>query len=253
METLRALLGPGQTESLKQVGPIRLTSMRITYRQSPVLSNQQVRVCPQCARKLFRKKIEALLRQREVEQAEADRERRRGAKAAGESLDGAVGDAAPEAEGGEGSARLSDGVVVQGGRGLSARKTISSGGGKGGTKETVSGATSNAAGGHGGHDLIRQAVNAAGGEDGARAGAAKKRARASRWGAAGVPSEAATAPSTVAVTAESTADGKGVSSGAGAVEPPSVDNASRNAWAGELERDRTAEDEMDDYLSSLLL
>lgn len=227
--------------------------MRITYRQSPLSSPQQVRVCPQCARKLFRKKIEALLRQRETEQAEADRQRRREAKTAGRSLDGAVRDAAPEPEGGGGSARLSDAIVVQGGRGLSASKTAGSGGGKGGTKEAVSGTTSNAAGGDGGHDLIRQAVNAAGGEEGARAGAAKKRARASRWGAAVLPSEAATAPSTVAVTARSTVDGKGVSSGEGAVERPSVDNASRNAWAGELERDRTAEDEMDDYLSSLLL
>ncbi|CAM9158587.1 unnamed protein product [Laminaria digitata] len=188
--------------------------LNFKYKEAGSVKNElvKVRVCPQCARKLFRKKIEALLRQRETEQEEAEREQRRRAKAAG-PLDGANRDTTPEQEGGRGSARSS----------------------------RVAGA--------GGHDLIRQAVTAAGGGEGARAGAAKKRTRASRWGAAVAPSEAATAPS----TANATVDGRGVSNGEGAAEPASVDNASRNAWAGELERDRTAEDEMDDYLSSLLL
>lgn len=205
----------------------------------------QVRVCPQCARKLFRKKIEALLRQRETEQEEADRERRRTKKAAGLSLDG-TRDTALEPEE-AGFVRSSDGVFVEGGRGSSAGALDSGVDGNG--KETaVSGASSGAAGG-GGHDLIRQAVTAAGGGEGARAGAAKKRTRASRWGAAVAPAGSAAAHSPVAATV----DERGMPSGEGRVEPTSADNASRNAWAGELERDRTAEDEMDDYLSSLLL
>lgn len=149
---------------------------------------------------------------------------------------------------------MSDGAFVEGRGELSAGKTRAPGDFMDGNKEAVSGTTSSApGGGGGGHDLIRQAVTAAGGEEGARAGAAKKRTRASRWGAAVAPSEAATAPSTAAVTAKATVDGRGGSNGGGVVEPTSVENASRNAWAGELERDRTAEDEMDDYLSSLLL
>lgn len=42
---------------------------------------EQVRVCPQCARKLYRKKIEALRLQRQIEEEELDRERRRRKKA----------------------------------------------------------------------------------------------------------------------------------------------------------------------------
>ncbi|CAM9882498.1 unnamed protein product, partial [Scytosiphon promiscuus] len=59
--------------------------LNFKYKEAGEIKNElvKVRVCPQCARKLFRKKIEALQRQRQAEarraEAEeaADRERRR--------------------------------------------------------------------------------------------------------------------------------------------------------------------------------
>lgn len=86
-----------------------------------------------------------------------------------------------------------------------------------------------------GHELVMQAVQAAGGGTGSRN--PTKRSRQSQSDdASGVGAEA----------------GKG--RGGSEVEaPPAQDDAVRKAWAGEAPRDRTVEDEMDDYLSSLLL
>lgn len=167
----------------------------------------QVRVCPQCARKLFRKKIEALRRQRKAEaqtkelesDADGDGERRRKrGKSSTPSPSGSARDlATPDGNAGDRHERN--------------------------FRETSAGE---------GHDLIRQAVEAAGGTQ----TGAKKRNRPSRWGDRLESSERATAAAAGA--------------GGGAI---AGDDASRKAWAGELERDRTAEDEMDNYLSSLLL
>lgn len=198
----------------------------------------QVRVCPQCARKLFRKKIEALRRQREAEllvekQREADRERRR--KRALPSL-------ALSPDGG-------GGCSVDANAGDSNVPRVGSDGDVGG----------GSAGGAQGHDLVRQAVAAAGSGrgEGTVAAAAHKRSRPSRWGDIIVP------PSTAAAESGQL----GGSSGSGLAERAERagvgaeaeggravgSDESRKAWAGELQRDRMVEDEMDDYLSSLLL
>lgn len=87
---------------------------------------------------------------------------------------------------------------------------------------------------------MRQAIGATGSSGGTSSG---KRRKPPRW-------------VDKLDVADSGIDGEGAGGdngpgGAGAEVDGDV--AARKAWAGELERDRTAEDEMDDYLSSLLL
>lgn len=114
-----------------------------------------------------------------------------------------------------------------------------------------------------GHDLVRRAVAAASAAGGGSSGttttpSAKKRNRPTRWGDNIDPSQERAAAAAAAAAAKSD---KGRGSGSSGVGAGSTgggrgavgDEAARQAWAGELERDRTAEDEMDDYLSSLLL
>ncbi|CAM9583888.1 unnamed protein product [Pylaiella littoralis] len=214
--------------------------LNFKYKEAGEVKNElvKVRVCPQCARKLFRKKIEALRRQREAEllvekQREADRERRR--KRAMPSLS-----LSPDGVGG---------CSVDANAGDSNVPRVGSDGDVGG----------GSAGGAQGHDLVRQAVAAAGSgrDEGTVAAAAHKRSRPSRWGDIIVP------PSTAAAESGQL----GGSSGSGLAERAERagvgaeaeggravgSDESRKAWAGELQRDRMVEDEMDDYLSSLLL
>lgn len=96
---------------------------------------------------------------------------------------------------------------------------------------------------------MRQAMEAAtgGGDKGGGSSVSNKRSRSSRWGAAVAPPEEG-------VNGTQAGGAGAPKSETGADQDSSTgDNALRKAWAGELERDRTAEDEMDDYLSSLLL
>lgn len=106
-----------------------------------------------------------------------------------------------------------------------------------------------------GHELVLRAVAAAGGGTGSSTTTdppRSKRHRPSRW------RDAVDAPAKVATMAsgqEATAGGIdcATSQAGSEVVDASPESASRRAWAGELERDRTAEDDMDDYLSSLFL
>lgn len=200
-------------------------------------------MCPQCARKLFRKKIEALRRQRAAEQEKNERERRRRAKAGIGQEDEAAQNVSEKHDRGF----LSRGGVSVGvGRGVAAGSSNTGETGAGGSPGSITLGE--------GHDLVRQAVAAAGGGD-TDAGSTKRRRR-SRWGdAPSGPAGAGTSRVDV-VSGGGGVLGVGVEGAAGAGGSSTIvksDDAARKAWAGELERDRTAEDEMDDYLSSLLL
>lgn len=229
-------------------------------------------MCPQCARKLFRKKIEALRRQHEeaLQQAEREQRRRKERLAKGETVDG-------ETAGQASSPPSSEGVyTVKGGkrktplevgeervadsrrRGSDSRgnydeennsKEVSGGGGW----EGGGGVPSQQLGD--GHELVRQAVAAAsaaqgvGGGQSSTVSAANKRGRPSRWG-----NKVVTQTEGGGFATGEGGMGVGIGVRAGAVGGSTGgDEASRKAWTGELEKDRTAEDEMEDYLSSLLL
>ncbi|CAM9224538.1 unnamed protein product [Ectocarpus fasciculatus] len=205
--------------------------LNFKYKEAGAVKNElvKVRVCPQCARKLFRKKIEALRRQRKEEaqiqehesEADSDRERRR--KRGKSSTPSPSGPAS--ANRGARDLATPDGNAND-------RHGIN-------FLETSAGE---------GHNLVRQAVAAAGGTQ----TGAKKRSRPSRWGHRLDSSDRATAATAATAAGAGGGDSGGLApeAGGGAM---AGDDASRKAWAGELERDRTAEDEMDDYLSSLLL
>eukprot|EP00752_Nemacystus_decipiens_P016118 g14413.t1 len=218
--------------------------LNFRYKEAGVIKNElvKVRVCPQCARKLFRKKIEALRRQQKQQQRqqhEAERLLRKQQKEEGGGDgdgDGARGAATGKSAG---KRRKSDDSGSRGG--TSSRGHIAPGDDVvDQNKEDLSG-----------HGFVRQAVAAAAAGGGA-APSATKRNRPSRWGdklgvdppQEGISAAAATSPGRRGRGASETGSGSG-----GAM----FDEAARRAWAGELERDRTAEDEMDDYLSSLLL
>ncbi|CAN0368416.1 unnamed protein product [Ectocarpus sp. 12 AP-2014] len=192
--------------------------LNFKYKEAGAVKNElvKVRVCPQCARKLFRKKIEALRRQRQAEaqmkeqesETDSDGERRRKRGKASTPSPSGLAPATPDGNADDRHGRN--------------------------FRETSAGE---------GHDLIRQAVAAAGGTQ----TGAKKRNRPSRWGDRLDSSER-----TAAAAGASGGDSGRLAAEAGG-GASAGDDASRKAWAGELERDRTAEDEMDDYLSSLLL
>lgn len=202
-------------------------------------------MCPQCARKLFRKKIEALRRQHEAEQEKNEREQRKRAKAG-------IGLTGKDAAAAQNASKHAQGFPSRGGVSVDM-------GGAAGSSDT-SGETATPGGspaGSGldeGHDFVRQAVAAAGGGD--TNSGSKKRSRHSRWG--GRPSVSAGGGMIKGGASSGDGGGLGVGvgdeeAGAGGSSASNKDEAARKAWAGELERDRTAEDEMDDFLSSLLL
>lgn len=205
----------------------------------------QVRVCPQCARKLFRKKIEALRRQQQQQQREVERLLKKRQE----------GEEQADGDGARGSGKRTRKSDDTGGTGRE------NGHGNNSRGDFALGEDVEIEEDLGGHGLVRQAVAAAGGGSGGGGGggntsAAKKRSRPSRWGDKIDPSQAGAVATAAAAAAQSdgsigsSVSGTGLGSGSGTAVG---DEAMRQAWAGELERDRTAEDEMDDYLSSLLL
>lgn len=204
-------------------------------------------MCPQCARKLFRKKIEALQRQREAQALAAEQE-----EAADSERRRKTGKTASSPVPSHGSASGSANAATRHPAGPSDAA------GRIGRQ-----ANGDSLGGHvdagEGHDLVLEAVGGSEGGGANGQAVARKRSRPSRWGdriapPEGIEAQAARDTAEGATGPEGTdgASGGGpapVSGGAAAIGG----EAARKAWAGELERDRTAEDEMDDYLSSLLL
>lgn len=221
--------------------------LNFKYKEDGVVKNElvKVRVCPQCARKLYRKKIEELRAQRQREQELADRERRRRVKAGLPPND-------------------HDPATSTGPQ----------------TPQSNSPAEPTSASEDEGHALVRQAMQAAaaaagktrpsssgGDNSGDSALSSGKRRRQSRWGGrvnddVGVDGGAeggvrsgggGSGASGGAREKEEEADAAAAATGSEGTGVNSAAMATRKAWAGELERDRTAEDEMDDYLSALLL
>lgn len=174
----------------------------------------KVRVCPMCARKLFHKKIEALRRQ-QVEQAERD-QRRKG-KAASSANDDVESTAKQRPD----------------------RETLEESKRRGEDPDSV----------QNGHELVKQAVEATGGSI-----AANSEKRRRRWSAALETDDNARGRTEMPASGSGNGDGAGnCGDPASSQEGSQSDDMARKAWAGDLEKDQTAEDEMDDYLSSLLL
>lgn len=197
-------------------------------------------MCPQCAQKLFHKKIKALRRQQEEEEADRRKSGRRakhGTNPGNSSYSGSiVGKGSKSVEADRSDRRSSDPDHTSE-AGFDAKEGAPAPGCDSSLNE--------------GHALVLRAVAAAGGGGGPSKTTDQprfKRLRPSRW------SDPVDAPAK-AGRQESTADGlDGVTSQAGlAVGDASNESASRRAWVGELEKDRTAEVEMDEYLSSLFL
>ena len=194
-----------------------------------------MRVCPQCARKLFWKKIKALQRQQE-----ADRERtRKGVRAA--SASSVSSDKADEGDGREGREDAVDRVVGQ-----EARQGEGSDLGRSSDDIDTTAVHGHAPSISEGHDLVLRAVAAAQGGAGASPASQGKRPKHSRWG------DRVDASSGVGAAAGGQ-DGVGERGEISVETGTRGDSAVRRAWAGEVEREMTAEDEIDDYISSLLL
>ncbi|CAM9748468.1 unnamed protein product [Discosporangium mesarthrocarpum] len=193
------------------------------YKEAGETKNElvKVRVCPQCARKLFFKKLEAL---RVRQEQERERERRRRKKARGHR----------EGEGEGGGGREGKGEI----RGeAQIPMLVKEGVRKEGEEEEE------------GHDLVLKAVetaNAKHGGGGGGEGGVQGKKRKSRWGCVGAGGSGSDPGSTTLnYTDQGGQEGPGGSGGEGG-------KATRSMWEGEVQKDRTVEDDMDDYLSSLL-
>eukprot|EP00903_Cladosiphon_okamuranus_P016333 g15063.t1 len=228
--------------------------LNFRYKEAGVVKNElvKVRVCPQCARKLFRKKIKALRRQQKQQQRQ-QREAERLLKKQRHQEDDEKGDG--DRTGGSGMRRNSDGTSVSSRAGDSARaeEDIEYGrdldlalDGHGLVRRAVAAAASAAGGGNGGTTTTTTTITTT--------PSANKRNRPSRWGEEIDPCQEGAAAAALAAAAAAKSDGGSGSYGARTGSGGAVgDEDARQAWAGELERERTEEDEMDDYLSSLLL
>ncbi|CAM9270296.1 unnamed protein product [Choristocarpus tenellus] len=189
------------------------------YKETGQVKNElvKVRVCPLCARKVFHKKIKELIARREKD---SERERRRGMKAR---------------EGNKPHGHISSYKEEDSGQNQSSIEG----------SESSSAHIDHASEGCADHNLVLCAVEA--GRGSPTSGAQKKK---SRWDSVG--DDKGGENSTIApVACSATASLPGGGDGA-RVGGEQVGGNARAAWVGEVQKERTTEDEMDDYLSSLL-